>query len=166
MSVTPPSPTTTVRLATSDDLDALTARESAAIKGSAAESLALQEAGDYFFVLGLLDGTVGGRLVLDCRPDNDLLPETKLLWVYPEARRRGLAAAMTAFAEQRALDLGYDEMFLGVNPDNPAAIPLYIGLEYTPTGDHREALNTSVEDAGARSATEAIYRKSLTLLRR
>ena len=26
---------------------------------------------------------------------------------------------------------------LGVDPENPAAIPMYIGLDYTPTGDHR-----------------------------
>ena len=50
--------------------------------------------------------------------------------------------------------------------DNPAAIPLYIGLGYTPTGDHRSALNMSVIDGegeGTDDPIEAIYRKSLLM---
>ena len=57
-------------------------------------------------------------------------------------------------------------IFLGVNPDNPAAIPLYISLDYTPTGEHRNAVNLSVidgEQGPGVDPVEAIYRKSLRL---
>ena len=56
------------------------------------------------------------------------------------------------------------EVFLRVDPDNAAAIPMYIGLDYTPTGDHVLTTYETVNSAGERSTTEqrdAVYRKSL-----
>jgi len=55
-------------------------------------------------------------------------------------------------------------VFLRVNPDNEAAIPMYIGLDYTPTGDHALTTYEAVDAGGAVYTTEqtdAIYRKSL-----
>lgn len=156
------------RLATADDLPALEANETAKTKGLSASYLELQAQGDFYVVVGLIDGEIAGRVILDCREvdDSSLVPEMKLLWVYPQARRRGLGAAMTQHLEELARELGYDEVFLGVTPDNPAAIPLYIGLDYTPTGEHRSAINMSVidgEGVGTDDPIEAVYRKSLRL---
>lgn len=154
------------RLATRDDLPAMEALETRATRGLSASYLDAQDAGQLLVVLGLVDGEVRGRLLLDLNEDNELRPEMKLLWVDPAARRRGLGSAMTSFMEARAGELGFDEVFLGVSPEHPAAIPLYISLDYTPTGDHRDAVNLSVIDPDIQVSdhpTEAIYRKSLRL---
>lgn len=154
------------RLATADDLGALEANETARTRGFSATYLAEQDKGDYYVVVGLLDGEIAGRVVLDCRADDDtpLVPELKLLWVLPRARRQGLGAAMTQHLEELAKELGYEEIFLGVTPDNPAAIPMYVQLGYAPTGEHRSAVNMSVIDGegeGTDDPIEAIFRKSL-----
>lgn len=163
-------PTVSVRLATDADLEILEAREGEAARGSSREALQRQKDGDFFLVVGLLDEQIAGRVILDCSAENELRPEMKLLWVYPEARRRGLGASMTSFMEDLAASMGFDEIFLGVTPDNPAAIPLYIGLDYTPTGEHRSAVNLAVIEPEAivpdDEPTEAIFRKSLRIRRR
>lgn len=151
------------RLATRDDLAGLEAIETERTDGLSASYLKLQDQGDFYVIVGLVDGELMGRAILDTRTTNELVPELKLLWVVPSARRQGLGVAITSYLENVAAELGYDEIFLGVSPDNPAAIPLYISLDYTPTGEHRKAVNVSVVDADLASATEAIYRKSLRL---
>ena len=156
------------RLATAEDLPALEANETEKTRGLSKSYLEMQESGGYYVVVGLVDGEIAGRVILDTRDDDDtpLVPEMKLLWVYPQARRKGLGAAMTQHLEELARELGYDEVFLGVTPDNPAAIPMYIGMDYTPTGEHRSAINMSVidgEGVGTDDPIEAIYRKSLRL---
>ena len=168
MTEAPKAPRIETRLATVEDLAALEANETAKTKGLSASYLEEQAKGDYYVVVGLIDGEIAGRVILDCRDDDGtpLVPEMKLLWVFPRGRRQGLGAALTNHLEELAKELGYDEVFLGVTPDNPAAIPLYIGLGYTPTGDHRSAINMSVIDGeglGTDDPIEAIYRKSLTL---
>ena len=170
MPQTPSAPEISVRFATEDDLPTLSAKESEAAKGNAQRNLELQKAGDYYLVVALVDGEIGGNVVLDCRAENDLRPEMKNLWVYPQARRKGLGAAMTSFMEEKAADLGFTEIFLGVTPDNPAAIPMYIGLDYTPTGEHRNAANLAVLELDGDQIindepTEAIFRKSLLIRR-
>lgn len=158
------------RIATEEDLPTLVARESEAARGNAAESMALQAEGSYYLVVGLIDGQIAGHAALDFRESNPLRPEVKNLFVYPEARRKGLGATISEFLEETAAELGFDEIFLGVTPDNPAAIPMYISLEYSPTGEHRSALNLAVlEPVGDQlitddsEPTEAIYRKSLRM---
>jgi len=152
------------RIATADDLPALIANETSRTKGLSAEYLALQGQGEFYVVVGLIDGEVGGRALLDCRDDGtNLVPEMKVLWVFPNARRKGLGLAMTAALEDLARDLGYREIFLGVSPENPAAIPLYIELGYAPTGEHRQAVNVSVLVTEAEPPMEAIFQKSLVV---
>lgn len=164
------SATTTVaaRLATRDDLAALEANETERTRGLSATYLDAQDRGDFYLVVGTLGDQIAGRVILDCRDDDAVLvPEMKLLWVFPQFRRRGLGAAMTQELELLARRLNYDEIFLGVSADNnPAAIPLYVSLGYTPTGDHRNAVNLSVIDGSqteteTADSTEAIFRKSL-----
>ncbi len=152
------------RLATADDLPALIANETSRTKGLSAEYLALQEQGDFYVVVGLIDGQVAGRALLDCRDNGvTLVPEMKVLWVFPHARRKGLGLAMTSTLEDLARDVGYREIFLGVSPENPAAIPLYIELGYAPTGEHRQAVNVSVLDTEVEPPMEAIFQKSLVV---
>lgn len=166
MTQAPRATTIEARLATSEDLPILEAHETAKTRGFSSSYLTLQEAGDYYVVVGLLDGVVSGRAVLDCRDDDGtpLVPEMKLLWVFPEARRQGLGAVMTQHLEELAKELGYEEIFLGVTPDNPAAVTMYVQMGYAPTGEHRSAVNMSVIDGegeGTDDPIEAIFRKSL-----
>lgn len=170
MTVTPSEQTISVRLATAEDMPTLVARESVTARGNAEQSMTLQQEGNYYLVVGLVDGAIAGHAALDFRPSNELRPEVKNLFVYPEARRKGLGAAISEFLEEQAALLGFDEIFLGVTPDNPAAIPMYISLDYSPTGEHRNALNLAVlEPIGDQLITdenvptEAIYRKSLRM---
>lgn len=153
-----------VRLCTSDDLPALHAREPYPAARIAQRHFDRQASGDYFYAVAFRGVDPLGSSVLDCDPANRLCPELKSLWVYPDARRQGAARAITTFLEQQATQLGFVEVFLRVDPDNEAAIPMYIGLDYTPTGDH---VSTSYETIGADGASQvtdqldAVYRKSL-----
>ncbi len=157
-----------VRLCTTDDLDALGRREPHPNARYAEGHFERQQQGDYFFALAVRGDVQLGTSVLDCREDNLLQPELKSLWVYPESRRQGAARALTRFLEQQAIDLGFDEIFLRVDPQNAAAIPMYISLDYTPTGDHRLTTYEYVDALGnthSREEMDAIYRKSLRRLR-
>ncbi len=154
----------TVRLCTEADLPALHALEAHPSAHIAQRHAERQASGDYYYAIALRGDTPLGTSVLDCRPDGPLCPELKNLWVYPEHRRQGAARALTTFLEQLAASLGFVEVFLRVNPDNEAAIPMYIGLDYTPTGDHALTTYEAVDAGGAVYTTEqtdAIYRKSL-----
>ena len=156
----------TVRLCTAEDLPALHAREPHPAARIAQRHFDRQAAGGYFFGVALRGAEPLGTSVLDCNPKNKLCPELKNLWVYPEARRQGAARALTRYLEAQAAELGFVEVFLRVNPDNEAAIPMYIGLEYTPTGDHAMTPYETFDAAGASQIYEqldAVYRKSLLL---
>ncbi len=156
----------TVRLTTRDDLEALHAREAHPDAHLAQRHFERQEAGDYFHALAERGGVILGTCVLDCDRSQSLCPELKNLWVYPESRRQGAARALTTFLEDRARELGFVEVFLRVDPDNEAAIPMYIGLDYTPTGDHVATAYEWLDAAGEHHSTEqtdAVYRKSLRI---
>ena len=155
-----------VRQCTPADLPLLQAREVRPGSQFAERNLALAEGGDYFFVGAFTSGDVMGYVVLDCREETDLRPEMKNLWVYPEFRRRGLGAALSQYLETLASRHGFDEIQLGVDPENPAAIPMYIGLDYTPTGHHRVATYLTIAEDGTETEVkghDAIYRKSLRI---
>ncbi|MFT3861560.1 GNAT family N-acetyltransferase [Micropruina sp.] len=157
-----------VRLCTADDLPALSRREPHPNARYAQGHFEHQLEGGYLFAIALRGEEQLGTSVLDCRDDNLLQPELKSLWVYPEFRRLGAARALTQFLEDRAIDLGFDEIFLRVDPQNAAAIPMYISLDYTPTGDHKLTTYHYVDGLGnthSREEMDAIYRKSLRLLR-
>lgn len=154
----------TVRLAAQDDLAALHSREAHPEARLALRHFERQQAGDYFFALAEQAGALLGFCALDCDPDNDLCPEIKSLWVYPESRRLGAGRALTRYLENLARERGFVEIFLRVDPENAAAIPMYIGLDYTPSGDHRVTSYESVDDGGVSQVVErldAVYRKSL-----
>lgn len=153
----------TVRLCEESDLPELRAHEAHPDVAFADQHYALQRQGDYFYAVAFKGEHSVGTIALDCRP-NDLQPEMKNLWVYKDARRQGVGSTLVAFVEDLARDAGFEEIFLGVDPENPRAIPLYVGLEYSPTGDHRMAAYVFVDDDGKpaqREQRDAIYRKSL-----
>lgn len=157
-----------VRLCTVEDLPALSRREPHPNARYAQGHFEKQAEGGYLFAVAARGADLLGSVVLDCRDDNLLLPEMKSLWVYQEFRRQGAARLLTHFLEDQALDLGFDEIFLRVDPQNEAAIPMYISLEYTPTGDHELTTYHYVDGLGNthdREQMDAIYRKSLRLLR-
>lgn len=153
-----------VRLSTTADLPALHAREAHPDARLAQRHLQRQEAGDYLYAVAERGDTILGFCVLDCDRSRALCPELKNLWVYPEYRRQGAAAALTTFLEDRAVEQGFVEVFLRVDPENAAAIPMYVSLDYSPTGDHVLTTYESVDSTGAVRTTEqrdAVYRKSL-----
>lgn len=157
-----------VRLCTADDLASLSRREPHPNARYAESHYLRQQEGGYLFAVAVNGDDHLGTSVLDCRDDNHLQPELKSLWVHPEFRRMGAARQLTRFLEDRALELGFDEIFLRVDPQNEAAIPMYISLDYTPTGDHKLTTYEYVDGLGnthSREQMDAIYRKSLRLLR-
>lgn len=147
----------TVRAITADDLAGIDFAATPNDASFGSDSLRRAEADDFYF-LGGFDGSVlRGYVVLDATDETALRPEMRDLFVFPEYRRAGVGAALTKALEEIAARQGYDEVLLSVDPENPAAIPLYISLEYSPTGDHRQI------DRPTGQTTEAIYRKSLRL---
>lgn len=131
----------------------------------AQKHFAQQSEGGYYFAVAFRGDQPLGTSVLDCRPGR-LQPELKSLWVFPHARRQGAARALTSFLEEVAAQQGFTEVFLRVDPHNDAAIPMYISLEYTPTGDHKQTTYEFVDSTGQRHSREeldAIYRKSLLI---
>jgi ribosomal protein S18 acetylase RimI-like enzyme len=74
----------------------------------------------------------GGR-VLACLADTSAAPGVGALAaiaVHPDARRRGLGSAITAWATRRLFAEGRDVVTLGVYPDNAAAIRMYDELGF------------------------------------
>jgi GNAT superfamily N-acetyltransferase len=62
------------------------------------------------------------------------LPEIQDVFVLPAARRRGVASALTAAAEQRARAAGWDSISLSVGEANLAARTVYEKLGYADAG--------------------------------
>lgn len=152
-----------VRLCEQADLPLLRPKEPNPAANMSAKHFALQQQGDYLFAIALVADAPAGTGVLDLR-EGPLTPELKALWVYPEARRQGVGRALTRYLEAHATELGYEDMYFGVDPDNYEAIPMYLDLGYSPTGNHREAEYHWVDDEGAvktRVQMDAVYRKSL-----
>lgn len=149
-------PTLTVRAVTTDDAAVLAAHEPhpGVIDGH------LSQVGDDYLFLAAWNGeTPMGWAALDTR-EHDLRPELVNMFVIPEQRRKGTGKALTSEFEARAKEAGYTEIFLIVDPVHETfAIPMYLDLDYTPTGDHRIA---EVVETGEKTH-QAIYRKSLTI---
>lgn len=61
-------------------------------------------------------------------------PELQDVYVLPELRRRGVAAALTAAAEEETVTRGFDRLTLSVDVGNDAARRLYERCGYVETG--------------------------------
>jgi ribosomal protein S18 acetylase RimI-like enzyme len=73
------------------------------------------------------------------------LPEIQDVFVLPRARRRGIASALAAVAEQRARAAGWDAISLSAGEDNLAARALYEKLGYVEAGAGRVRVKGVVE---------------------
>lgn len=106
-------------------------------------------------------GTDGpqGRVTVDFTP-GEMEPEMHSMFVYPAFRRTGVGVSLAEAVEALVRQRSYTEIFLGVDPENFQAIPLYLALGYEPTGDHR-ILSAQDEAGEPTTHHDAIYRKSL-----
>lgn len=153
----------TVRRVEAADLEYLRAHQARPDLDLIDEHYNAQEAGQLIFAVALEDDTPLGTTVLDFASE-ELEPELRNMWVYPQARRKGAGRALSEFLEEEARKAGYEAVFLAVDPNNEKAVPLYVSLEYHPTGEHlfvEDPEVIQVED-GEASAHYAIYKKSLT----
>ncbi|GAA4906865.1 hypothetical protein GCM10025789_27910 [Tessaracoccus lubricantis] len=154
----------TVRRVEAADLEYLREHEARPELGLVDELFAAQEAGDLIFAVAIDDGTPVGTAVLDLKSE-EIPPELRNMWVYPHARRRGAGRALSSWLEDQAREANYDAVFLAVDPNNEKAVPLYVSLEYHPTGEHifvEEHTEQQVEEGVEASTHYAIYKKSLT----
>lgn len=158
------NPIVTVRRAVAADVESLQANSPRPELGLPATRFAEQEQGTGVFAVAELDATIVGSGFLDFA-DEELTPEVKNLWVNRDVRRVGVGHAIWSWLEDQAKTAGYREVFLAVDPNNEAAIPLFISLGYSPTGNHllvNDPDKSQVTDPSRASNHYAIYQKSLT----
>lgn len=149
-----------IRLVRSEDLPALRKLEDRTEDFVCDRRFADAVDGDSSYYVALRAGDPLGTVVLDLRP-GPLMPELRNMYVYQHARRQGIGRLLDLHVENVARDLGYEEIFLGVDPDNYKAIPLYLSLGYEPTGDHRIVGGDSPQGLPGEVFHDAIYRKRL-----
>jgi GNAT superfamily N-acetyltransferase len=151
-----------IRLVRSDDLTALRALEDRTegfvCDRRFADAIAAESS--YYYYIAVRADDPLGTVVLDLKP-GALMPELRNMYVYQHARRQGIGRLLDLHVETVARDLGYEEIFLGVDPDNYKAIPLYLSLGYEPTGNHRIVGGDAPEALPGEVFHDAIYRKRL-----
>lgn len=154
-----------VRNATEDDLPMIRQHLAKTDPRLVDEHFRLQREGLMFFAIAMDDENddLLGSALLDL--NSEMAPELRNMFVAPAARRRGAGKALSQFVEQKAREAGHTAVFLAVDPNNEKAVPLYISLEYHPTGEHLFVEEPEVEqvpDPSRASSHYAIYKKSLT----
>ncbi|MDO5092793.1 MAG: GNAT family N-acetyltransferase [Propionibacteriaceae bacterium] len=130
------------------------------------QHFAAAQKGELIFAVAVEGDERLGTALLDFGPDA-FVPELRNMYVYPGARRRGAGRALMSWLEEQARIRGYTAVYLAVDPNNERAIPLYVSLEYSPTGEHlfvADAEIPQVADGTERSTHYAIYKKSLLAL--
>ena len=154
----------TVRPAVQDDLDLLREKQARPELGLVDQHFKAQEAGSLIFAVALEDDTPLGTAILDLS-DGPYQPELSNMWVYPDARRKGAGRALSTYLEDAAREAGHQAVYLAVDPNNEKAVPLYVSLEYHPTGEHLfvdDPEIPQVDESVEASTHYAIYKKSLT----
>ena len=152
-----------VRIATEDDLSIIRQHLGQTDPRLVDEHFRLQREGLMFFAVAFDDGELLGTALLDL--NSEMGPELRNMFVAPSARRRGAGRALSQWVEQKAREAGHTAVFLAVDPNNEKAVPLYVSLEYHPTGEHLFVPTPEVEqvpDPSRASSHYAIYKKSLT----
>ncbi|MHA6525333.1 GNAT family N-acetyltransferase [Tessaracoccus sp. G1721] len=153
-----------VRPATAADLEALRANQFRPDLGLVDQHFEAQQRGSLILAVALDEDEPVGTAVLDLEADS-MTPELRNMYVYPHARRLGAGRALSRFLEEEARARGFSAVYLAVDPNNERAVPLYISLEYYPTGEHlfvEEPEVPQVEGDLEPSKHYAIYKKSLT----
>ncbi|MFV0429876.1 MAG: GNAT family N-acetyltransferase [Arachnia sp.] len=121
--------------------------------------------GGLLFAAAFDGDAVLGTALLDLNAEA-MTPELRNMFVFPEARRRGAGRALSRWIEDQARAAGFTAVYLAVDPNNERAVPLYISLEYHPTGEHlfvEQPEVVQVDDNDRVSSYYAIYKKSLTI---
>lgn len=155
----------TVRSATEEDLSAIRQHLGQTDPRLVDEHFRLQREGSMYFAVALDTeaNELVGTALLDL--NSEMTPELRNMFVAPTARRQGAGRALSQWVEQKAREAGHTAVFLAVDPNNEKAVPLYISLEYHPTGEHLFVEEPEVEqvpDPSRASSHYAIYKKSLT----
>lgn len=153
-----------VRRVTADDLEVLRTLQSRPELGLVDTHFKAQLAGTMIFAVALNDDEPVGTALLDLASE-EYAPELRNMYVYPAARRLGAGRALSSFMENEARLAGYKAVYLAVDPNNEKAVPLYVSLEYHPTGEHlfvEDPEVTQVEPGQMASKHYAVYKKSLT----
>lgn len=153
-----------VRPANPADLEALRERQVRPELGLVDQHFALQQEGKLIFAVAFDDDEPLGTAVIEWEGEN-LSPELRNMYVYPSARRKGAGKALTQWVEDQARARGYSSVYLAVDPENEKAVPLYVSLEYLPTGNHLfvddpEGRHSEAENPEPKHY--AVYKKSLT----
>lgn len=81
---------------------------------------------------GHLAGGVGVRSIGDPAAS---IGEIKRLWVRPDLRRAGVAAALMTAIEEQARELGFVRLYLETGPAQPEALALYPKHGWSPVED-------------------------------
>lgn len=153
-----------VRRARHEDLPILRRHQARPELGLADLHFAQQESGRLHLGVAFHDSAPVGTAVLDLEAGG-MTPELRNMYVYPHARRLGAGRALTEFLEALARQAGFPAVYLAVDPNNERAIPLYISLEYYPTGEHLRVSDPEVQQVADRldaSRHYAVYMKSLS----
>lgn len=154
-----------VRRAIEADLEKLRAQEARPDLGLVDRHFTGQNQGTLIFAV-VLDGKQPiGSAVLDLEPQ-EYCPELRNMYIHPEARRKGGGRALSRFLEDEARAAGFTAVYLAVDPNNEKAVPLYVSLEYHPTGEHifvEDPEIQQVEEGAEASKHYAVYKKSLTV---
>ncbi|HMR49266.1 MAG TPA: GNAT family N-acetyltransferase [Arachnia sp.] len=153
-----------VRPATAADLEVLRDRQVRPELGLVDQHFALQEEGKLLFAIAFEGNEPLGTAVIEWEGEN-LSPELRNMYVYPSARRKGAGKALTQWVEAQARARGYAAVYLAVDPNNEKAVPLYVSLEYLPTGNHLFVDDAEVRQSDAEKPEPthyAVYKKSLT----
>ncbi|RRD47760.1 N-acetyltransferase [Tessaracoccus sp. OH4464_COT-324] len=155
-----------VRLVVEEDLPVLRAHQARPELNLVDEHFALSRTGRLLFAVAYSGDSPLGTALLDLG-EGPWRPELRNMWVYPQARRRGAGRALSHWLEEQARNLGFPAVYLAVDPNNIKAIPLYISLDYLPTGEHifvEDPEVTQVEEGQQAAEHYAVYKKSLTAL--
>ena len=122
-----------------------------------------QSAGLLVFAVAFDGDEPIGSALLDL--DSEMTPELRNMYVVPGARRKGAGRALSRWIEDQAREAGHTAVFLAVDPNNEKAVPLYVSLEYHPTGEHLFGETPDVAQVTEESEARqyyALYKKSLT----
>lgn len=154
-----------VRRAIEADLEMLRAQEARPDLGLVDQHFQAQNQGALIFAVAFDGREPIGTALLDLQ-DQEYCPELRNMYVYPQARRKGGGRALSGFLEDQARAAGFKAVYLAVDPNNERAVPLYVSLEYHPTGEHLFVETPEiqqVEEGTPASTHYAVYKKSLTV---
>lgn len=152
-----------VRRVSADDIEVLRGMQARPELGLVDKHFEAQESGSLIFAVAFNDGQPVGTALLDLESE-EYAPELRNMYVYPSARRLGAGRALSTFIEEEARSAGYTAVYLAVDPNNERAVPLYVSLEYHPTGEHIFVEEPEVQQVEGRTPSRhyAVYKKSLT----